>query len=87
MAREESLNRGPLNKSLKDRRERNMQMLREEPSSKGGSKCEGPEVDHVRTAGRPMWWTQGKQRLVGTGEVRDSDYPEPKTRIGSRIFI
>lgn len=64
-----------------------MQILRKEPSSKGDSKCHGPEVVRFRTARRPMWWTQGKQRLVETSEVRDSDYPEPKTRIGSRIFI
>lgn len=85
MAREESPNRGPLNKSLNDRRERDMQILREEPSSKGAvsamprdGSCPDRKKAHVVDTG---------QTAVSRDLGCESDYPEPQTRIGSRIVI
>lgn len=85
MAREESPNRGPLNKSLKDRRERDMQILREEPSSKGAVSAIAPDGSCPDNK---------KAHVVSTGQTAvsrdwgcESEYPEPQTRIGSWIVI
>lgn len=61
MARKESLNRGSLDKDLKGRRERGVQILREEPSGKRDSECKGPDLDHDQTV------QNSKAHVVGTG--------------------
>lgn len=84
MARKESLNRGPLDKDLKGRRERGMQILREEPSGKRDSECKGPGLDHDQTV------QDSKAHVVGAGQravSREYDCPEPKTSVRSRVFI